>query len=193
MAAVSFNIDVPSASLLAGNVGFLTGYEHIESVTVGSGGASSVTFAGIPQYYRHLQIRGMVRSTATGTAGSEEVFVRFNGDSTASYSYHYLQGNGSIIGSYASTSQTQGNIAMACRDGYATNVYSPFVADILDYSNTVKNTTVRSLRGQDTNGAGFVSLMSTGWYKTSAVSSITIIPESVPFKQFSTFSLYGIR
>lgn len=193
MAAISLGSKNLSRSLLAGNSGFATAYEHVQSITVGSLGASSVSFTEIPQNYRHLQIRGVVRSTATGAAGAEEVFIRFNGDSSASYSYHLLQGNGSTTVSTNTLSQTYGNIGMACRDGYAAGVYSGLVSDILDYSNTTKNKTTRTLRGQDTNGAGFISIMSSGWYKTEPITTITIIPESVLFKQHSTFSLYGVK
>lgn len=183
MGAVSFNLETPSASLLAGNVGFLTGFEHIETVTVGSGGASSVSLSNIPQYYRHLQIR------ATTLKSSADILrMAINSDTTTTnYRWHRVDGDGTFVSSVTGQHYYAGYVGTTSAPGGN-------VIDVLDYSSTVKNKTVRSLWGNDRNGSGVVSLQSLGWFSTAAVSSLTFTCDAGgSFAQYSTFSLYGIR
>ena len=103
MTVTSFANRTLSASMLAGQSGFLTGFEHIQSITVGSLGASSVTFSNIPQGYKHLQIRGVARTAYDGAY--DALFMQFNGDaSTANYVTHALNGDGaSATSNYTAT------------------------------------------------------------------------------------------
>ena len=69
-----------------------------------------------------------------------------------------------------------------------------FVTDILDYTDTNKLTTVRTLGGYDVNGAGQFGLFSNLWNNTAAVSTITLrIVGGTNFAQYSEFALYGIK
>ena len=45
--------------------GNLSSYESIQTITVGSGGASTIVFSSIPSTYAHLQIRALNITTAT--------------------------------------------------------------------------------------------------------------------------------
>jgi hypothetical protein len=64
----------------------------------------------------------------------------------------------------------------------------------LDYANTNKYKTTRSIGGNDNNGSGFVSLISGLWLSTSAISNIEIIPlNGTLWTQYSHFALYGIK
>lgn len=199
MAAVSFTRDIPTRSLLAGNVGHLTAFEHIQSITVGSLGASSVTFSEIPQDYRHLQIRGVLKRS--DSTNGTYLGVRINSDTGTNYASHYLAGDGSATGSSGLSSQSTGlmyastNTAVDKRPvpGSVANIFAGFVYDVLDYSSTVKNKTGRGLIGHDSNGAGAIQLGSGLWMSTSAVTSVTLWCGGDTIGQFSTFSLYGIR
>ena len=64
--------------------------------------------------------------------------------------------------------------------------------DILDYSNTNKNKTLRQLAGTDNNGNGVVGLSSGLWQSTAAVASIDITAIG-SFSQYTSFALYGIK
>jgi hypothetical protein len=64
--------------------------------------------------------------------------------------------------------------------------------DILDYANTNKFKTTRTLEGYDANGSGNVSLTSGLWQSTSAINSITITAVGT-FNQYSQFALYGVK
>lgn len=181
-----------SKNVLAGNAAILPGsYESIQTVTVGSGGSSSISFTSIPSTYKHLQIRHLF----TVDTNDRVYRMRFNSDSGSNYAFHELAGNGSSVTTYASTSSTgiDGGYNYTA-SGFSTSYLGPGVIDILDYSSTSKYKTTRALDGIDFNGSGRVTLHSGLWQSTSAISSITLIPfTNGSFVQHSSFALYGIR
>jgi hypothetical protein len=167
-------------------------FESIKTVTVGSGGSSTITFSDIPQSYQHLQIRCIARDNQG--SGINNDIMRFNSDSGSNYSHHYIYGTGS--GTPVSSGGTNNNsipVAIYVTSaGSGTGRFAATVIDILDYSNTNKYTTTRSFIGGDDNGSGIVLLTSGGWRNTAAVNTITF-PSSGTFQQYSHFALYGIR
>ena len=168
-------------------------FESIATVTVGSGGASSITFSDIPGTYQHLQVRGIWRITENAAA-DEWLAMQLNSDTTGSnYAYHSLYGAGSSAAAEASTSLTR--ISLGPKDGLTASLYGAFVADVLDYTSTSKNTVVRTLGGYDANGVGVVGINSTLWKNTNAVTSLTILPDSAgrSLKQHTTVALYGVK
>jgi hypothetical protein len=170
-------------------------YESIQTVTVGGGGAANIEFTSIPSTFKHLQIRGITRCTKADT-GSENVVVALNSDSTyTNYRTHYLDGDGTGVSAGAiQVSAFYSNAGLTIGNNATANVFSATIIDILDYTNTNKNTTVRVLTGIDTNGYGQVRLASSLWLNTSAVNALTFNPRSAGnFAQYSSFALYGIR
>lgn len=194
MSAISLGSKNVSGSLLAGNTGFATAYEHIQSITVGSLGASSVSFTEIPQNYRHLQIRLVSRQT---TAGDRRLSVNFNNNSTtSSYNYHWVYGNGTGAASeYSASVFPAVSYTTNSADTGLPSSYGAAVLDVLDYTNTVKNKVTRSLSGNDTGstGSSIVAFISGLWMNTSAITSITFSYSSGMISQYSTFSLYGVK
>ena len=167
-------------------------YESIATVTVGSGGAANVEFTSIPGTYTHLQIRGISRSTTAAT-GEDEVRIQVNSDTGNNYSRHYLYGTGSAVGATGTATTSYGFLATAPRDNNTASIYGVAVIDILDYANTNKYKTMRSLSGDDRNGSGNVQLCSALWQSTSAITSIKLYPEQNNFKQYTSFALYGCK
>ena len=175
-------------------------FESIATVTVGSGGAADVEFTSIPATYTHLQIRGIGRSTASGNY-RQGVSMRVNSDSGSNYSFHRLWGTGAIVAAGGLASQTLMNqVAFVTDSSGLANSFGTTVIDILDYANTNKYKTLRSLTGFDNNttgGAGEqggVLFLSDAWYDTSAITSISLFPESSGnFAEYSTYALYGIK
>ncbi len=168
----------------------------IATVTVGAGGSSSISFTSIPSVYEHLQIRAIGRTNRAATGGDYAIAV-LNGDTTAAnYGLHQLLGNGASVSSGAFTGSFGGVFLSrwgAANDG--SNMFGVAIIDILDYSNTNKYKTVRSLAALDTNSAsGQITLESNLWMNTSSVSSITINPGAgTSWSQYSSFALYGIK
>ena len=160
-------------------------YSSISTVTVGSGGASSITFSSIPSTYTHLQLR-------YNTFGTINIALQFNSDTASNYIMHYLDGNGSAAAS--GVYGPQGSIYLDLNGNSSATIGIAGVTDILDYANTNKYKTTRTLVGIDLNGSGGIELNSGLWRSTSAITSITLLPDGGnPFKQYTTFALYGVR
>ena len=179
------------ASSISGHL-FTPSYESIQTVTVGAGGQSSISFSSIPSTYKHLQIRGIGRND-TALANMR---MRFNGDtSTSSYRWHFLYGDGTSAG--AGDSGTGAGNSDSIYLGNApttTSIFAGIIVDVLDYQNVNKNKTSRTLHGYDLNGSGVVQLISGLWMNSStAISSITIFAGTNSFAQYSSFALYGVR
>ena len=191
-AGVNSTATGPTGSASSTFVPFVSGsYESIATVTAGAGGSSSISFTSIPSTYKHLQVRGLVRSTGTGT--DIQIDYKLNSDAGSNYTYHHLQGNGSGVYAYGASAATPGNIQRATGASATSNAFGVFVMDILDYQNTNKYKTIRSLGGYDLNGSGSIFMVSNAWLSTSAVSDILIYPDSGNWAQYSQIALYGIK
>jgi len=162
-------------------------YQSISTVTL-STTSSSIDFTSIPSTYKHLQIRGIVLS-----ATQPRMYIRYNGDtgSNSDYTYHNLYGNGSSALATGGASQTENWLYENGMTNQTSNT-NVFVIDLLDYSNTNKFKTMRSLNGFDENGSGQVFLTSGLYRKTDAINAIKLYPSSGTFAQYSSFALYGI-
>jgi hypothetical protein len=176
------------AGLLTGGVAAsLTDYESIQTVSVGAGGSSTISFTSIPTSYSHLQLRFIAAGTSTPV-----IALRFNSDSGANYVRHRLQGTGAAAQASANTGET--SVTMFGSAGLPTaSTFGASVLDVLDSANTNKYKTVRALDGVDTNGAGTIEFLSSLWMNTAAITSITLTLNSGNFSQYSSFALYGIK
>lgn len=183
---------------IVGQFGSLAGFgvfpggalESIATITVGSGGASSIEFTSIPSTFAHLQIRGILRTTSAGESGSN-VSMEINGNTSLSnYAWHVLRGDGASTLGYGQTSSNViGNIA-AAGGAASASIFGGFVIDLLDYTSTSKTKVVRAFAGNDRNGSGAVVINSLLFNNTSAVTSIKIL---IDFAQHSTLGLYGVK
>jgi hypothetical protein len=170
--------------------------ELIQRVTVDAAGASSINFTSIPGTFKHLQIRGIARTANAVTA--DQVKMQMNGDTSASnYTFHTVYGNGSsaLADGYGANTVAGVTPIIRITGASATSgVFGATVTDILDYTNTNKNTTVRCLDGYDLNGSGEIQFTSGSWLNTSAVTSLSMtLQGSGNFAQYSQFALYGIK
>ena len=155
--------------------------------------AATITFDNIPQGYKHLQLRQIARLNVSDT-GTEITKLRFNDDTSASYSHHSLYGTGSSAGAGSGVSQTMTNSGALLQRSNTTSVFTVGITDILDYSNVNKFKTVRTLTGADDNGAGWVGLYSGLWMNTAPITKIVLTPTAaINYGVNSRFSLYGIR
>jgi hypothetical protein len=170
-------------------------YDALATAIVPSGGLASITFAGIPTGYKHLQIRSVLVNTA-GASGNYAA-MQFNGDTSASYSWHLISGNGSAFSTNNLSSTTSIRYDQGLYSSNSNTAPQMTVCDILDYAVSTKNKTTRALDGGDANGAGFMSIVGGGWYNTAAINNITIFSFSggspSTFGQFSHIALYGVK
>ena len=202
MAIRSLKTNTFSRSALAGNPLIMPGsYESIQTVTVGAGGASSISFTSIPSTYTHLQIRMIGKCVAT-VLEQYNPRIRFNSDTGANYTLHFVRAYGTTVDKGAATSQTAGWAGVStfpASNASYSNIFGVSVVDILDYANTSKYKTLKALNGFEANGigngtneAGQSGFNSGAWMSTSAVNSITIYSDS-DFTQYSSFALYGVN
>ena len=183
-------------SMLAGNPAYAipTDFESIATVTVGGGGAATVTFSSIPSTYAHLQVRIMARNAATGGT-TQNLNMTINNDSGANYTLHQLEGSGSSVNAYGEglgrTNCVQ--VVHIPTSTAASSIFGVGIIDILDYTNTNKICTVRSLRGQEQNGSGSIGLHSYLYNSTTAISRLDFVGGGGDIVQYSSFALYGIK
>lgn len=196
-------IGIIASSTQQGRGGLVGSYDALASITVGVGGVSSVVFSGIPTGYQHLEVRCFAQ-TNRATYDRDSLPFRFNGDTTSSYSSHGTYGNGDGaggVGGSSSTSQTNGSAGTIGTGVENSGLqFGVSILQILDYASSNKNKTTRALSGTDMNGTGtggiggIVEYISSAWYKTSPITSITFFPGvGTLFNRYSTFSLYGVK
>lgn len=162
------------------------------ATTLGTGSSGVITFSNIPQIYKHLQVRAILRGTASATANGTD--MRFNGDSGSNYTLHRLIGDGSAASADGYTSRTGAWLGLETDASATANIYAVCVTDILDYTNQNKYKTTRSLSGYDLNGSGQFNFASAVWLNTSAIKSITInAAASGNWTTATRISIYGIR
>lgn len=177
------------ASGISGHLFTPTGnYESIATVTVGSGGSNTISFTSIPGTYKHLQIRGIVRSSYPSVQPS--LALQINGG--WGLKNHSLYGDGSSASAYSGSGV---NLSHSTGNSAGASMYSSIIIDILDYADTNKYKTIRALSGGDRNGSGFIELASSLKDTTSAVTSVSLIETdpSYALMQYSHFALYGIK
>ncbi|MDB4418067.1 hypothetical protein N9262_02325 [Akkermansiaceae bacterium] len=159
--------------------GVAGGFDLLETTTLTSN-ASSVSFSGLDAFsnYKHLQLR-------INGKFSSSMRLQLNGDTGSSYSWHQIYGDGSGALNPQGASN-QSSITLGESMGYTTG--GALIIDILDFSSTNKNTTVKNLFG--TAERDFVGLSSGGWYSTNAVTSL-LLYNGTHYAN-STYSLYGM-
>jgi hypothetical protein len=170
-------------------------FVKIASVTVGSGGASSMSFSSIPSTYTDLVIKISARSTATG---DDNMRVKFNSDSGVTYSNRNLWGNGSAATS-ESVSGT-GNLLGDFASGYLPNslstasTFNNFEIYIPNYAgSTQKSASIDNVSENNSASTYIRTSLGAGLRAdTSAINAITITCFN-NFVQYSTATLYGIK
>ena len=162
----------------------------IASATPTSG--NQVTFSSIPQTFTHLQLRVFGRGT-TSFADGLTLYLRFNSDAGTNYAHHQLFGNGTSPFSTGNISTNNMDASQVFADSSASaNIYGVTITDILDYTNTNKNKTIRTIGGWDGNsGRGRATLASGHWRNTNAVTAVDCIIDG-GWVAGSRLDLYGI-
>ena len=165
-------------------------YVLLETITVGEAGASSVTFNNIPQSgYTDLKVVYSARGLAAAT--DRGMFVQFNGDTTSSYTYKFLRGDGSSAGSGGSTTTFLywGNFPAASATA---NTFGNGEFYIPNYTSSNYKSVSSDSVSENNATAGWDTFVAGLWSKTNAITSMLLYPESGNFAQYSTFSLYGL-
>jgi hypothetical protein len=161
-----------------------------------SGSTGTITFTGIPSGYKHLQLRVFLKGTSGSGGYPTASNFYFNNDSTVTnYRNHVLNANGATVSAGGGVNYDALTYAPGS-DGAYTNMYMAGIIDILDYADTSKNTTVRSMSGLDANGSGQIRFVSMLWKNTAAVNRFDIVADPIYLTNWTTaskISLYGVK
>ena len=160
-------------------------YNLISTVTVGSGGASSIEFTSIPQTYTDLLVVCSGRTNGSGNG----INISFNGN-TSNYSNRALQGNGSAASSFGTYNRNAGMVTDSNQTASvfgSTSIYVPNYA-----GSTFKS---YSADGVSENNAAtaYMSFIAGLWSDVSAITSLTLSLMVGNFVQYSSATLYGIK
>ena len=171
----------------------VSAFDLLETTILGTATAT-VTFSSLGSYsdYKHLQIRAVVRSDRATPFTAVDVFARLNSDTGNNYRAHRLSGDGSSVSSFAYAAVNSMGMVNIPTSTNTANIFSPVVIDILDFSSSNKNTTLRALGG-NTGSSTNIGLNSGLWVNTAAVTSISLFADSSNFVAGSRFSLYGVK
>ena len=158
----------------------------LERITVGAAGASSVTFANIPQTgYTDLKIEVSAKSTDSVAQGMN---ITFN-SSSSTFSGKYLLGNGASASS-GSLGQYVGSVFGT--NGTA-NTFNNTEIYIPNYSGSQQKSFSVDNVAEANATTAYGNLIAGLWATTSAISSIGFsVIGGASFVQYSTFSLYAL-
>ena len=158
-------------------------YEPLATNTLSST-ASSVTFSSISGSYTDL-----ILVASVGSASAEDLRLRFNSDTGSNYSTTMLYGTGSAAGSARRSSDS--SITAGFYWGGLSSTLNALIIHIMNYSNA---TTYKTVLTRANNAAQEVDAFVGLWRSTSAITSVTLLPNnSASFASGSTFTLYGVK
>ena len=159
----------------------------ISTVTVGSGGASTISISSIPQTYTDLRIVISARSNYS-SANTDFCRLTFNG-STTGYEGRYLRGNGSG----AQSSTTQGSNVRLDVPSDTGNSFSNAQYYVPNYTGSQSKSISAEYVTESNNTSDYQYFTSTIWANSSGITSVSIdSANGASFVQNSTMSIYGI-
>jgi hypothetical protein len=166
-------------------------YTLIQSNTVGSGGASSVTFSSIPATYTDLLIKLSVRD-ARATLAVSDIRFNFNGTGAGTnITGRYLYGDGSSVS--ATTIGSNGELGFGTASGATSNTFGNAEVYIANYAGSNPKSISSDSVAENNATAGYNLILSGLWSSSTTITSIAMTPFTSPFSQYSSFYLYGIK
>lgn len=157
----------------------------ISSITIGVGGASSVTFSSIPQDGSSLVLRSFARSTRAEFF--DEIIARPNGTTG---------GNSTIVASTGVAQAATTHSFMAV--GYATAgssevaTWGSSVATIPSYTNSLAKVAAANGAAENNNTTARVGFFGARSTETAPITSLTLLANGGSFVEGSMFSLYMV-
>jgi hypothetical protein len=164
----------------------------IATVTVGSGGSSTISFTSIPSTYTDLCLKVSARSSKTGT-DNDQANLTFN-SSSSGYSDNLLYGRGSApAGANSATSYiTWAGIIPAA--SATANTFSNTEIYVPNYAgSTNKSLSSDNIQENNSSTNYFLTLLAGLWSNTSAITTLTLTCNGGNFVENSTAVLYGIK
>ena len=165
-----------------------TTFVKIASVTVGSGGASSIDFTSIPSTYTDLCLKISARGTTTIGSSGHFYAITLN-NTSANRTQRYLQGDGSSTASGSSSSFT----SYMDPSDYTSNTFANNEIYIPNYAGSTYKSMSLDVVTENNATTSFAAFYAQLWSDTSAINRVTLTPNAGNFAQYSTAVLYGIK
>jgi len=164
------------------------GMQLIETIEVGSGGAASIEFTGIPQDGVDLLVKYSFRNSG-GSSGYNTV-MRFNGDTAANYTTRWLLGSGSAASSSTIAGSTQIYAGKHSGGADTANTFGNGQVYISNYTSTAAKSISAESVSENNAAAAWQTLSACAWTGTAAITSL--IFNDTNLVQYSTASLYKV-
>lgn len=167
-------------------------YLKLKSTTVGSGGASSVTFSSIPATYKHLIFKWSVRQANTGSGVT--MFMRVNGNSSAIYASSRSMGYSSGTQGYNQSGDAEARLIVLPGATTTANTFGVGELTFFDYASSISIKKTMGLFGTSDTDTSLFYVGNVGHQiaTTSAISSIEFYLSDT-IAQYSSFYLYGVE
>ena len=163
-------------------------YEAIATVTVGSGGATTIDFTSIPATYTDLILKLSGRDNRADESFTA-LFIKVN-NSTSNLTTKRLYGNGASAFSDSPAGFIGTNTAPLATASTFSNleIYFP------NYAGSTNKSFSSDAVTENNATTSFVSLNAGLWSQTTAINQLTVYcADSANFVQYSTATLYGIK
>jgi hypothetical protein len=166
------------------------GMQLIETVTVGSGGASSIEFTSIPQDGVDLVI--VVSGRSSRSSVIDWIGLQFNNLTTSIYNFVHLEGFSDSVSTQLSTAQTQIDYAFVSAATSTTNSFGSAQWYVSNYTSSVaKSVSIEAVA--ENNSSSYALNIAAGLFNsTEAITIVELTPTNGNFVEHSTASLYKI-
>jgi hypothetical protein len=155
----------------------------IETVTVGSGGAASITFSSIPATFTDLYLVMSLRNTVATSTGTLAL------NTGGIYTRRRLLGDGSSASSDTPSSDYLCSSSTDTASTFGTTgIYIP------NYTSSVAKSYSVDTVSENNATTAYQILIAGLWSGTDAVTTITLTPQgaSADWAQYSSASLFGV-
>jgi hypothetical protein len=161
----------------------------LATYTVGAGGDSSVTFSNIPQTYTDLVVKASARTARTAST-INILNVTFNGVTT-NQTARIVYGDASGL---ASTTDTNIWGLVAATDACTASTFGNSELTIPNYTSANYKSMFSDGLSENVGATAYTVLSAGLWSSTAAITSISFASStSNTLKQYSTFTLYGVK
>ena len=164
----------------------------ISSSTVGSGGATDITFSSIPQTYTDLVLK--ISGRTSRSAANDYLRVVFN-SSSSGYANRNAVGTGTSTASETNNSTTYGFTYGLNGNTALSNTFGSIDIYIPNYTLSINKSWSNDSVQENNTTAAQLELNANLWSNTSAITSILISSHDLTktFLQYTTAYLYGIK
>jgi hypothetical protein len=161
-----------------------TTFVKIAGVTVGAGGAASMTFSSIPQTYTDLKLVVSGRSSD----GNFGYLIRLN-NALSPYSGKWIEGVNTSVTSYNTSNALGGYLTYSTQTA---NTFCNSEAYFPNYTGSAnKSYSIDTVQESNSATGVYSAIGAQLWSDTSAITSIVLTINTL-FVQYTTATLYGI-